>query len=171
MKEFKPFGRKPKKCFFSLNNGLTRQTGGCQYEHLYLFFIRIMFIYYLLYLLLMFRRWKNLKTSILQMLCGWYVCQKKNEAGKLYKAFSSYHRNIKLILKLNPTKFLVTEIIRSNSKNSTIVYNKIKRAPCTFDNKNPNEIQMQCYYRRAALELRKLLLILILKLNVLLRNI
>ena len=37
-----------------------------------------------------------------------YVRRKKNETDKLYNALNSYHQNIKLTLKLDPTKFLDT---------------------------------------------------------------
>ena len=53
-----------------------------------------------------------------------YVRRKKNETDGLYNALKSYHQNIKLTLELNLTKFLDTEIIRSNGKITTQVYNK-----------------------------------------------
>ena len=45
-----------------------------------------------------------------------YVRRKKNETDKLYNALNWYHQSIKLTLELNTTKFLDTEIIRSNGK-------------------------------------------------------
>ena len=58
-----------------------------------------------------------------------YVRRKKNETDKLYNALSPCHQNIKLTLELDPTKFLDTEIIRSNGKMTTQVYNKMKKLP------------------------------------------
>ena len=45
-----------------------------------------------------------------------YVRRKKNGTDDLYNAWNSYHQNIKLTIELDPTKFLDTEIIRSNGK-------------------------------------------------------
>ena len=50
---------------------------------------------------------------------------------------NSYHQNIKLTLELNPTKFLDTEIIRSNGKITTQVYNKMKKLPVHWTSKIP----------------------------------
>ena len=56
-----------------------------------------------------------------------YVRRKKNETDGVYNALKSYHQNIKLTLELNPTKFLDIEIIRSNDKITTQVYNKMDK--------------------------------------------
>ena len=66
-----------------------------------------------------------------------YVRRKKNETDELYDALNSYHQNIKLTLELNPTKFLDTEIIRSNGKITTQVYNKMKKLPVHWTSKIP----------------------------------
>ena len=66
-----------------------------------------------------------------------YVRRKKNETDELYNALNSYHQNIKLTLGLNPTKFLDTEIIRSNVKITTQVYNKMKKFPVHWTSKIP----------------------------------
>ena len=66
-----------------------------------------------------------------------YVRRKKNETDELYNALNSYHQNIKLTLELNPTKFLDTEIIRSNGKITTQVYNKMKKLPVHWTSKIP----------------------------------
>ena len=58
-----------------------------------------------------------------------YVRRKKNETDKLYNALDSYHQNMKLSLELDPTKFLDTDIIRSNGKMTPQVYNKMKKLP------------------------------------------
>ena len=55
--------------------------------------------------------------------------KKKNETDELYNALSSYHQNIKLTLELDQVKILDTEIIRSNCKIITQVYNKMKKLP------------------------------------------
>ena len=55
--------------------------------------------------------------------------KKKNETDELYNALSSYHQNIKLTLELDQVKILDTEIIRSNCKIVTQVYNKMKKLP------------------------------------------
>ena len=54
-----------------------------------------------------------------------YVKRKKNETDELSNVFNLYHQNIKLTLEMDPTKFLDTEIIRSNGKITTQVYNKL----------------------------------------------
>ena len=61
-----------------------------------------------------------------------YVRRKKNESDELYNAM-----HIKLTLDLNPTKFLDTEIIRSNGKITTQVYNKMKKLPVHWTSKIP----------------------------------
>ena len=66
-----------------------------------------------------------------------YVRRKKTETDELYNALNSYHQNIKLALELNPTKFLDTEIIRSNGKITTQVYNKMKKLPVQWTLKIP----------------------------------
>ena len=61
-----------------------------------------------------------------------YVRRKKNETDELYyNALKSYHQNIELTLEFNPTKFLDTEIIRSNDKITTQVYNKMRKYTAT----------------------------------------
>ena len=67
----------------------------------------------------------------------YYVERKKNESDELYNALDSYHQNIKLILELDPTKFLDTEIILSNGKISTQVYNKMKKLALHWTSKIP----------------------------------
>ena len=67
----------------------------------------------------------------------YYVERKKNESDELYNALDSYHQNIKLILELDPTKFLDTEIILSNGKISTQVYNKMKKLALHWTSKTP----------------------------------
>ena len=42
-------------------------------------------------------------------------------------ALNLYHKNIKLTLELDPTKFPDTEIIRKNNKTTTQVHNKMKK--------------------------------------------
>ena len=56
-----------------------------------------------------------------------FVKRKKNDTDELYNALNLYHQNIKLTLELDPTKFLDTEIIRSNGRITTQVYNKMKK--------------------------------------------
>ena len=66
-----------------------------------------------------------------------YVRRKKNETNALYNALNSYPQNIKLTLELDPRKFLDTELIRSNSKTTTQVYNKMKKPPVYWASKIP----------------------------------
>ena len=72
--------------------------------------------------------------------CKWYkndtyVRRKKNETEELYNALNWYHQNTKLTLELDPTKFF--EIIRSNGKIATQVYNKMKKLPVNWTSKIP----------------------------------
>ena len=66
-----------------------------------------------------------------------YVRRKKIETDELYNASNSYHQNIKLTLELDPTKSLDTEIIRSNGKITTQMYNKMKKLPIHWTSKIP----------------------------------
>ena len=66
-----------------------------------------------------------------------YVRRKKNETDELYNSLNSYHQNIKLTLDFDPTKFLDTEIIRSNGKPATQMYNKMKKLPVHWTSKIP----------------------------------
>ena len=66
-----------------------------------------------------------------------YFRRKKNETDELCNALISYHQNIKLTLELGPTKFLDTNIIRSNGKITTQVCNKMKRLPVHWISKVP----------------------------------
>ena len=66
-----------------------------------------------------------------------YVRRKKNETDKLYNALDSYHQNMKLSLELDPTKFLDTDIIRSNGEITTQVHNKMKKLPVHWTSKIP----------------------------------
>ena len=43
---------------------------------------------------------------------GTYVRRKKNETDELYNALNLHHQNIKLILELDPTKFLDTDFLK-----------------------------------------------------------
>lgn len=56
-----------------------------------------------------------------------YVRRKNNETDELYNALNSYHQSIKLTPELDPTKYLDTETIRSNSKFTTQVCNNAKK--------------------------------------------
>ena len=63
--------------------------------------------------------------------------EKNNETDELYNALNSYHQNIKLTFDLDLTKFLDTEILRSNSKIKTQVYDKMKELPVHWTSKIP----------------------------------
>ena len=76
-----------------------------------------------------------------------YVERKKNETDELYNALNLYHQNIKLILELDPTKFLDIEIILSNGKITTQVYNKMTKLALHWTSKIPVRYKTQCYYR------------------------
>ena len=52
-----------------------------------------------------------------------YDRRKQNKSDELYNTLNLYHQNVKLTIELNQTKFVVTEIIRSNSK----VYKNIQQ--------------------------------------------
>ena len=43
-----------------------------------------------------------------------YVQKKKNDAEKLFEELNYHNENIKLMLEINPTKFLDTELVREN---------------------------------------------------------
>ena len=66
-----------------------------------------------------------------------YGRRKKHETDKLFIDLNSYHENIKLMLEINPNKFLDTEIIRINQEIKTQVYNKTKKLPVHWSSKVP----------------------------------
>ena len=43
-----------------------------------------------------------------------YMRRKKNDVDKLFEELNSYNKNIKLMLEVNPAKFLDTELVREN---------------------------------------------------------
>ena len=63
--------------------------------------------------------------------------RKINGTDELFNALNSYHQNIKLTLELDIAKFLYTEIIRSNGKITTQVYQKMKKLPVHWTSKIP----------------------------------
>ena len=50
-----------------------------------------------------------------------YVRRKKNDVDKLFEELNSYHKNIKLTLEVNQTKFLDTELVREKGQITTQV--------------------------------------------------
>ena len=50
-----------------------------------------------------------------------YVRRKKNDVDKLFEELNSYHKNIKLTLEVNQTKFLNTELVREKGQITTQV--------------------------------------------------
>ena len=73
------------------------------------------------------------------------MSEKKNEIDELYNVLISYHQNAKLTLELDQTKYLDTEIIRSNGKIITQEYNKMKKLPVYWTSK------ISVRYRRNAI--------------------
>ena len=74
-----------------------------------------------------------------------YVQRKKHETNKLFIDLNSYHENIKLILEINPNRFLDTETIRINQGIRMQGYNKAKNFLCIGLRKFPistKEIQL-----------------------------
>ena len=63
--------------------------------------------------------------------------RKINGNDELFNALNSYHQNIKLTLELDIAKFFYTEIIRSNGKITTQVYQKMKKLPVHWTSKIP----------------------------------
>ena len=66
-----------------------------------------------------------------------YVRRKKNTTDELFEKFNTYHDNIKLTIKENPTKFLDTEIVRHNSTIITKVYTRSNMFPVHWSSKIP----------------------------------
>ena len=52
-----------------------------------------------------------------------YVQRKKNNVDKLFEKLNSYNENIKLMLEVNPKKFLDTELVRETAEITTQVFN------------------------------------------------
>ena len=92
---------------------------------------------------------RTFKASFTQAFCGWYLWQKeKNEADEFYNAVNSYHEKLKLILQMVPIKFYDTDIIGSNSKFTTQVYNKMKKLPVYWTSQIP--VRHKCNAQRIA---------------------
>ena len=53
-----------------------------------------------------------------------HVGTKKNDVDKLFEELNSYNENIKLRLKVNPTKFLNIELFGGNGEIKTQVFSK-----------------------------------------------
>ena len=64
-----------------------------------------------------------------------YVRRKKNGVDKQFEELNSYHKNIKLTLEVNPTKFLDTELVRENGEITTQVFSKSTKLPVHWNSK------------------------------------
>ena len=53
-----------------------------------------------------------------------YSRRKKNWTDQLYHEFNNYHPNIHLTIKINPKKFLDTQVITKRGKLETAIYRK-----------------------------------------------
>ena len=65
-----------------------------------------------------------------------YVQRKKSDVGKLFEELNSYNENIKLMLEVNPTKFLDTKLFRENGAITTQVFSIVNKLTCTLEFKN-----------------------------------
>ena len=66
---------------------------------------------------------------------GTYVRRKKNDVDKLFEKLNSYNENIKLMLEVNPTKFLDMELVRENGEITTQVFSKSTMLPAPWSSK------------------------------------
>ena len=119
------FNKLTKKCVFSANNTLIKQVDGCPMGGP---------ISAVLLDIHVCKMEEDIVTPSKPLFYKRYVDdnyvkRKKNETDELSNVFNLYHQNIKLTLEMDPTKFLDTEIIRSNGKITTQVYNKLKKLP------------------------------------------
>ena len=64
-----------------------------------------------------------------------YVRRKKNDVDKLFEELNSYKENIKLMLEVNPSKFLGTELVRENGEITTQVFISQQSYLCIGDQK------------------------------------
>ena len=127
------FNQLTKKCVFSANNTLIKQVDGCPMGGP---------ISAVLLDIHVCKMEEDIVTPSKPLFYKRYVDdnyvkRKKNETDELSNAFNLYHQNIKLTLEMDPTKFLDTEIIRSNGKITTQVYNKLKKLPVHWTLKIP----------------------------------
>ena len=60
-----------------------------------------------------------------------------NKPDTLYNCLNTYYENIKLTIKINPTKFLDAEIIRIENLIKTQVYAKGRKFPVQWTSKIP----------------------------------
>ena len=134
-KEIKPFCKKSifkklllkltKECVFSVNNRLIKQIDGCPMGG------PISVVFSDIYVSKME---EDIVTPMKphfykRYVDDTYIRRKKNEPDSLFEKLNSYHPNIKLTIKKNPTKFLDTEIIRRRCEIETKVSNKSKKLP------------------------------------------
>ena len=66
------------------------------------------------------------KIEILSTFCRWYI---REEKSKLFYEINTFHKNIKLIIEINPSKFLNTRIgIKEDGHYNAEVYQKETKA-------------------------------------------
>ena len=66
---------------------------------------------------------------------------KKNTPDSLLKSLNRYHQNINLIVEVNPSKFLDSNIKIVNGKVKTSVYRKRNKMPVHWTSTFPNDIK------------------------------
>ena len=66
-----------------------------------------------------------------------YMRRKKNDVNELFEELNSYHENIKLMLEVNSTKFLDTELVRENVQILMQVFIKSTKLPVHWSSKIP----------------------------------
>ena len=70
-----------------------------------------------------------------------YMRRKKNDVDKLFEELNSYHENIKLMLEVNSTKFLDTELDTENIWILMQVFIKSTKLPVHWSSKMENYIK------------------------------
>ena len=66
-----------------------------------------------------------------------FYCRKKEPVDKLLENLNRYHKNIKLTVEINPSKFLDTEITSKNKVIQTKVYRKPNKMPIPWSSNVP----------------------------------
>ena len=66
-----------------------------------------------------------------------YNRRKKNVEDSLFNSLNSYHKNIKLTIEVNPTKFLDTQLFNQNGVYNTKVFRKETKIPNHWSSKIP----------------------------------
>ena len=125
-----------KGCTFLANGRLIRQVDGCPtYGPISVVLSNILCVK------MEFDVVKPLKPKLYKRYVDIYSKRIKNQPDKLFKKLNNYHLNIKLVIEVNPNKFLDTEIMIKNGIIETSVVVKESEIPNHGHQHSPKSIK------------------------------